>query len=131
MDDTTRSLLDAAAQPFRRAGIWTWQHARGKLRFDPVYFSLLRRGLLPNDGTLLDLGCGQGILLALIAAAGRQFRCGNWPAGWHAPPAGLPPRRHQNANRMTPAIGTDHRSPASFRFSRPVPARPSIPDRSV
>jgi SAM-dependent methyltransferase len=89
MDDAARSLLEAATRPFRPCGISAWQHARGKLRFDPVYFSLLERGLLPSDGTLLDLGCGQGILLALIAAARRQFRSAFWPAGWPPPPASL------------------------------------------
>jgi len=87
MDDAVRSLLEAAAQPFRLTGVSAWQYARGKLRFDPVYVSILRRGLLPDRGTLLDLGCGHGILLALIAAARRQFGEGHWPAGWHAPPA--------------------------------------------
>lgn len=89
MDSATRFLLEAAARPFRRAGISAWQHARAKLRFDPVYFNLLRRGLLPADGTLLDLGCGQGILLALVAAARQQCGSGQWPAGWGAPPASL------------------------------------------
>ena len=89
MDDATKSLLETAAWPFRPYGISAWQRARGKLHFDPVYFSLLRRGLLPSGGTLLDLGCGQGILLALIVAACRQFRSGNWPADWPAPPVAL------------------------------------------
>ncbi|HEY7674994.1 MAG TPA: methyltransferase domain-containing protein [Burkholderiales bacterium] len=88
-DELREALLDAATQSFRRAGPSAWYRARGKLRFDPIYFSLLQRGLLPDDGTLLDLGCGQGILLALIVAASRQYRSGHWPAGWQAPPQGL------------------------------------------
>jgi SAM-dependent methyltransferase len=87
MDDAARALIETATRPFRTAGIAAWQHARGKLRFDPVYFKLLERGLLPSTGTLLDLGCGQGILLALVAAAHRQYRRGPWPAGWPPPPA--------------------------------------------
>ena len=34
--------------------------ARGKLRFDPVFLGLLRLGVLPDRGTLLDLGGGPG-----------------------------------------------------------------------
>jgi len=89
LDKPRKALLDAATQPFRRAGTAARHYARGKLRFDPVYFSLLRQGSLPDEGTLLDLGCGQGILLALIVAACRQYRSGLWPAGWPAPPLGL------------------------------------------
>ena len=51
--------------------------------------------------------------------------------GWSRLRASIDPRLDQNPNRTTPEIGTDHRFPASFRFSRPVPARPSLPDRSV
>lgn len=89
MNALRKALLDAATQPFRRAGIAAWQHARGKLRFDPVFFHILQHGLLPNEGTLLDVGCGRGVLLALIIAARQQYRSGNWPAGWQAPPQEL------------------------------------------
>jgi SAM-dependent methyltransferase len=89
MDEPRKALLDAATQPFRQSGRYAWHYARGKLRFDPVYFNLLRQGLFPNEGTLLDLGCGQGLLLALMVAACRQYRSGQWPAGWQAPPQGL------------------------------------------
>ena len=89
MNEPHKALLDAATQPFRRAGIAAWHHARGKLRFDPVYFNLLQHGLLPNEGALLDLGCGRGFLLALIVAACRQYRSGHWPSGWQAPPQRL------------------------------------------
>lgn len=125
MDDAAQSLLEAAAQPYRPAGVSAWQRARGKLRFDPVYFSLLKHGLLPNEGTLLDLGCGQGILLALIAAARSQFRSGIWPAGWQAPPAllhleGIERRSDRVAVART-ALGTEarieERDIRSTRFS--------------
>jgi SAM-dependent methyltransferase len=38
---------------------------------------------------LIDLGCGQGVLLALLVAAREQFRRGEWPQGWPAPPLHL------------------------------------------
>src|SRR5262249_36901312 len=46
------------------------------------------RGWLPDSGALLDLGCGQGFLLALLASARERFERGEWPQAW--PPA---PRR--------------------------------------
>ena len=41
---------------------------RGKLRVDPVYRALLERGVTSAQ-RLVDLGCGRGLLLALIVAA--------------------------------------------------------------
>jgi len=79
-------LYHAAADCFIDAGKFAWHFARGKLRRDPIYFSLLKQGLLPNQGKLLDLGCGQGILLALLAAARKQFETGAWPKDWPPPP---------------------------------------------
>lgn len=60
-------LADAAASLY--AGTHERQFARGKLRFDPVFSVLLSDGRLPDRGSLLDLGCGQGVLLALLLAA--------------------------------------------------------------
>ncbi len=89
MDAALRCLLDAASRPFQETGRYAWHFARGKLRRDPVYFTLLEQGILPDAGTLLDLGCGQGILLALLVAASERFRRGEWPAGWPPPPGHL------------------------------------------
>jgi SAM-dependent methyltransferase len=82
-------LLEAATRPYRGAGRYAWHFARGKLRYDPVFVSLLRRGVLPNRGKLLDLGCGQGVLLSLLEAAKAQYPSGAWPREWPAPPMGL------------------------------------------
>lgn len=79
-------LFDAATLPYVGAGKYLWHFARGKLRHDPVFFSLLRRGLLPDRGRLLDLGCGQGLLLSLLRAAQEGYCAGWWPKGWPAPP---------------------------------------------
>ena len=37
----------------------------------------------------MDLGCGQGLMLALIATAVDEWRHGRWPASWPPPPANL------------------------------------------
>lgn len=63
------ALLERTAYRYVATGIFHWEFVRGKLRYDPVYFSLLRSGMLPAEGKLLDLGCGRGILLALLATA--------------------------------------------------------------
>ncbi|HVF61720.1 MAG TPA: DUF2062 domain-containing protein [Thermoanaerobaculia bacterium] len=79
------ALIEAAARPYLAAGIFHWEFVRGKLRHDPVYLDLLRRGALPDGGRLLDLGCGRGILFALVVAA-RAAAHGELPAGWPSPP---------------------------------------------
>jgi SAM-dependent methyltransferase len=89
MDPRARALLDAVAQPYAAAGRHAFHFVRGKLRHDPVYFFLLRQGLLPDRGRLLDVGCGRGLLLALLRAAREIFRAGMWPQGWAAPPLDL------------------------------------------
>jgi SAM-dependent methyltransferase len=89
MDPQVRLLLDAATRAYIGAGRYALHFARGKLRHDPVYFSLLRRGLLPDRGSLLDLGCGQGVLLSLLKAAKEQYQAGSWPRDWPAPPLNL------------------------------------------
>ena len=82
-------LFEQATRPFARCGKIAWHTARGKLRHDPAFFAIVGRGLLPPHGRLYDLGCGQGILLALLAAARDEHAAGRWPAGWSAPPHAL------------------------------------------
>ena len=89
MNPEIRPLFEAATRPYLGAGRYAWHFARGKLRHDPVFFSLLRRGLLPDRGKLLDLGCGQGVLLSLLEAAKAQYHAGAWPRSWPAPPLNL------------------------------------------
>jgi SAM-dependent methyltransferase len=84
-----RLLIDAATRPYGVVGEHAKHFARGKLRHDPVFFFLLQHGLLPDRGSLLDLGCGQGVLLSLLKAAKDQYLAGRWPQDWPAPPLNL------------------------------------------
>jgi uncharacterized protein (DUF2062 family)/SAM-dependent methyltransferase len=79
------SLIDETSRRYIPAGVFAWEFARGKLRHDPLYFALLARGELPADGLLLDLGCGRGILMSLLATARAQAARGIFPPGWTAP----------------------------------------------
>jgi len=53
-----------ASSRYRRAGRWAEGFARGKMSRDPVYAAVLAQ--VPEEGTLVDVGCGEGYLLALI-----------------------------------------------------------------
>jgi SAM-dependent methyltransferase len=79
-------LLDAASQPYQRAGRFAWHFARGKLGGDPAFRQILERGLIPDGARVLDLGCGQGLLASWLSSAQRLHDGGQWPAGWPAAP---------------------------------------------
>ena len=81
------SLIEETSHRYLDAGMIHCEMVRGKLRHDPVYFALLRQGDLPCSGRLLDLGCGRGIALALLAAARDQAARGAYPEDWPPPPA--------------------------------------------
>ena len=96
------TLVRQAADRYINGGIVAWEFARGKLGADPIYRAVLCDGLLTrrparplravlppsagSGGTLLDIGCGMGLSLALLAEARRASRAGEWPAGWPVPP---------------------------------------------
>ena len=86
MNAAERTLLDAATRPYLEAGRYAYHFARGKLGRDPVFFSLLRLGLIRDEARLLDLGCGQCLLGALLNVAPRLFENGDWPSAWPPPP---------------------------------------------
>lgn len=64
-----RFLVEATAWRYRNAGLLAYGLALAQLRHDPFYRELIKRKMLPPDGSVLHLGCGQGILLALLATA--------------------------------------------------------------
>ncbi len=79
-------LVDAAADRYRPAGRFAHGFARGKLGGDPAFEHILEGGLLTGASRILDLGCGQGLLAALLAEAARAADAGRWPPSWPAPP---------------------------------------------
>ncbi len=88
-DEPFATLVRTAADRYQGAGITAWEFARAKLRRDPIYRAALTSGLLPPEGRLVDVGCGQGLFLALVAEARAAARTGAWPPAWPAGPAGL------------------------------------------
>jgi uncharacterized protein (DUF2062 family)/2-polyprenyl-3-methyl-5-hydroxy-6-metoxy-1,4-benzoquinol methylase len=77
-DPFYRQLTRRAADRYIDAGITAWEFARGKLSGDPVYRHALEGPLAGATGTLVDLGCGQGLMLALVAEAQATARAGHW-----------------------------------------------------
>lgn len=96
-DDGFVDLVRRASDRYVNMSITAWEFARGKLRNDPVYRAAVYEGLLVRrsssgggltprrSGTtadrptvLLDIGCGQGLMLALLAEARRDVRAGSW-----------------------------------------------------
>jgi len=83
------NLIQAAAKPYTDEGRLYYEFVRGKLRYDPVFHTLLKRGLIPDNGLLIDLGCGLGALPALLYEAVNLRHAGNWPSDWPYPPQNL------------------------------------------
>ena len=104
-------MLDEASAPYRKAGLFAYFFARGKLGRDPVYRAILERGLLLGRARILDLGCGQSLLTAWLQVAQRAFVRGDWPGGW--PDAPRPQSVHgielmpRDVRRARCALGPD------------------------
>ncbi len=109
-DPFFNTLLRAAADRYVTTSITAWEFARGKLRGDPLYRDVLLGGWLPSGGRLLDIGCGQGLMLVLLAEAERFEREGMAPAGKRLPcfdrMVGIELRPHR-ARLARAALGAD------------------------
>lgn len=69
---TFELLAERASRRYRSSGITAWRFARGKLLHDPLYRAVWKQQLVPECGTVIDVGCGQGLMLALLAEASRK-----------------------------------------------------------
>ena len=104
------TLARRASDRYVATSITAWEFARGKLRGDPLYREALFGGWLPSGGRLLDVGCGQGLVLALLAEAERMSRDGAMPPGRRLPcferMVGVELRPHR-ARLARKALGSD------------------------
>ena len=89
MSSTREVLIRATAARYRSSGLMPYHFASNKIRFDPVFFAILKSGLIQDRARVLDLGCGQGLLLALLNTADSQYRRGVWADDLASPPAHL------------------------------------------
>jgi SAM-dependent methyltransferase len=79
-------IVRRASDRYVGTSVTAWEFARGKLRGDPLYRAALFDRLLPSGGTLIDVGCGQGLTLALLAEAATLWKEGRWLASDPQPP---------------------------------------------
>ena len=85
-DQFFQLLVRRASDRYLDTGITAWEFARGKLSGDPVYAAALSVELPAATGTLLDIGCGQGLMLALVAEAQHTAAQGEWDTTRPDPP---------------------------------------------
>jgi SAM-dependent methyltransferase len=81
-----RALAKQAAARFPARDRTARHFAYGKLTGDPVFHHLLANGLIPDGSRMLDLGCGQGVLGALLQTAKECHATREWPEAWPPPP---------------------------------------------
>lgn len=74
-------FLDHICAPYQTAGKFAWHFARGKLGRDPVFAHILLANYIPHHAHVLDIGCGQGLLAALLCGMDsyEQKNLGQWP----------------------------------------------------
>jgi 2-polyprenyl-3-methyl-5-hydroxy-6-metoxy-1,4-benzoquinol methylase len=81
-----KPVVDQAAQPYIQAGKFAWHWAKGKLGGDPAFAHILRLGLIQDNDTVIDIGCGQGLFASCLWAAEQHQAKGLWLRGWPAAP---------------------------------------------
>lgn len=70
-----RLLVEETGRRYLDVSLTSWEIVRYKLHYDPVYLAIVTSGLLPEQGWLVDIGTGRGILLSLIKTyQGRRFQ---------------------------------------------------------
>jgi cyclopropane fatty-acyl-phospholipid synthase-like methyltransferase len=108
----SEKLLDESTKVFFQSGRFSYHFSRGKLKGDPIFREILRRGLLTRGGRLLDLGCGQASLFAWLLASRRLFEQGYWPDDWPEAPLFEHLRgvelMQNDVTRAHLAFGSDH-----------------------
>lgn len=109
------ALFEQATALYRSSGEFAWRFARGKFGGDPVFAGLLRHGLIPARSRVLDIGCGQGLLAALLYSIQSNPKLlQEWPVDWAPAPVGihlrgieLMPRDVQRARRALAPLESD------------------------
>ena len=87
-DAAWAAIVAAASDAYRCTDGHAVRFARSKLGRDRVFRHLLEQGLIAPKATVLDIGCGQGLLASLLRAAGDAAGSGRWPPTWAAAPVG-------------------------------------------
>jgi uncharacterized protein (DUF2062 family) len=124
-------LVRRASDRYLGGSVTAWEFARGKLRMDPVYRATLSPDILPPGGTLLDIGCGQGLMLALLVEARRAFIEHRWPASSPEPPrfdrmVGIETRPRPAASAREALAGAAEVVHADLRTLTLEPARAAL-----
>ena len=84
------ALIEQATALYRPLGNFAWRFAQGKYRNDPVFAGLLQHGLIPAQSRVLDIGCGQGLLAALLCSLHPgSGALKHWPIDWAPPPVNV------------------------------------------
>ena len=115
-DAAWHHLHDEATAPYRQGGRFAWHFARGKLGRDPVFRSLIERGLIgAQRARVVDIGSGQSLIASLLSVASAMQAQGRWPTRWTP----TPPRVDYTGIELMPKDVA--RAQASLRALRPPP----------